>query len=158
MKCIPALAAFATWSVAIGCHADSLQDQMLAYLKQAKPNVQWDAKSGVTANFDGSQKSGGAMLGYAGNKVTLAIQTGSGAKGRRFQYLDFSVGPGTQAAVCAAPAKLEVYPLDCTTEDGTLPGCKATARMSGLSIVDGECDSIHLYWSHSSKSMQWWRR
>ena len=149
-----------SWSFSgtTSCRADDQQDQLLAYLKHAKPMIQWDAKSGVAANFDGSRKGGGAMLGYVGNTVLLAIQTGSEGKGSRFQYLEFSIGPGSQASICSAPAKLEVYPLECITEDGTLPGCKAAAGTSGLSIVDGECDSIQLYWSHSSNRMQWWRR
>lgn len=154
----PIIALLAVWCIAFSCRADGEREQMVAYLQKAKPTVQWDANSGVIANFDGGQNTGGAVLGYAGNKVLLAIQTSSVGKSRRIQYLEFSVGPGSQAAICSAPAKLVVYPLECTTEDGALPGCKAAKGMSGLSVVDGECDSIHLYWSHSLHKMQWWRR
>ncbi|MDC8784798.1 hypothetical protein [Roseateles koreensis] len=131
---------------------------MLRDLAKAKPSIRWDSASAVAGDFDGRSSRGGAMLGYAGSKVYLAIQAGSRGKSLRYQYLEFGVGPGAQAAICSAPAKLEVYPLECSMEEGELPGCKATKGASGLSIVDGDCDSIHLYWDHVSNRMQWWRR
>ncbi len=152
------IALLAIWCIALSCHADGEREQMIAYLQQAQPTVKWDANSGVIANFDGGRNAGGAALGYAANKVYLAIQTSQVGKSRSIQYFEFSVGPGAQAGICSAPAKLEVYPLECTTEDGALPGCKAAKGMSGLSVVDGECDFIHLYWNQSLHKIQWWRR
>ena len=26
-----------------------------------------------------------------------------------------------------------------------------------LGLTGGECDSIHLFWNHASKSLDWWR-
>ena len=91
-------------------------------------------------------------------QVYLAIQTGTRAERPRYQFFEFGVGVTAQAAICTAPAKLEVYPPDCSADGDALPGCKASKGASGLSIVDGDCDSIHLYWDHDAKLMRWWLR
>ncbi|MFO1226406.1 hypothetical protein [Roseateles sp.] len=156
MRSIAFCLAAALWAIA--CRADGLSEQMLRDVVNAKPSVRWDAASVVPGNFDGKSSGRGAMLGYAGSKVYLAIQTGTRAERPRYQFLEFGVGATAQAAICTAPAKLEVYPLDCSADGDALPGCKASKGASGLSIVDGDCDSIHLYWDHDAKLMRWWLR
>jgi hypothetical protein len=152
------IVALVTYLVTSYSFAADLTSQLEMQLTKGRPDVQWDMASAVFADFDGSGRKSGAMLGYKAKKVVLAIQTAADTKSGKIQYLELSVDRGVQAAICSAPARLEVYALECSSDGQPLPGCKAVPGSSGLSIVDGECDSIHLYWNQVLGHMQWWRR
>jgi hypothetical protein len=131
-------------------------DALLSCVKKDRPAVRWDTKSIVVADFDGDGRPDSAVLGYERDKLLLAVHVGHA--GSPASYFEFSINRGVQAAVCTAPVKLETSALECNSGEGELPGCKSSPGASVLSIIDGECDSIHLYWNHTLSRMQWWRR
>jgi len=74
------------------------------------------------------------------------------------QTLEFGVASGAQDAVCALPVALSTSPSSCDADGRALPGCVAMPGTLHLSIDDGACDAIHLYWNHDAGRMAWWRR
>jgi hypothetical protein len=137
---------------------DSPRSAFLHRVATEQPSIKWDNESTVSGNFDGKQQSF-AVVGYAGNRVMVAVGHKAARHLLGIQYLEFGISAGRQDAICTAPAQLVIYPLTkCHTElVGDLPGCKAAPGVSGLSLADGECDSIHMYWSHTKNRIVWWR-
>lgn len=132
-------------------------ENFLARLSRSYPEVRWDTSSVVTADFNGDKISDRAGIGYKGGQVIVSISMGHNKNHGKAQLLSFGVGAGIKDAVCEVPATLKVEPLECNAEDSLLPGCKRLSAAKGLSLSGGECDSIHLYWNHLTKQMEWWR-
>jgi len=131
--------------------------KLQAQLQAEKPAVTWDWKSAVEGDFEGGGGTDLAVLGVLGKRAVLAIGHPSGSGGISTQYLEFSVGQA-QDAICSLPAKLKVYPLSCSDDGGgSLPGYRASPSAKLLSIDDGNCDPINLYWSHILKRVVWFR-
>jgi hypothetical protein len=132
---------------------------LLSQVSADRPEVGWDEKSLVTADFDGDGKSDQAALGFVGDRFVLAIgrNTGPGTYSR--QLLSFGINGTEHAATCGPTIVLEVHPVSCAyqTDEVTLPGCVASSAASGLTVGGGECDAIHLYWHHGQNEMVWWR-
>ncbi|MDZ5650221.1 hypothetical protein [Nitrospirillum sp. BR 11828] len=95
-----------------------------------------------------------AVLGYRDHLLILAIRRGGQP---RPQILQFAIGGGVQQGFCSLPVTLRTSELVCDTEEGLLYGCKAGKGVVALSIEDGGCDPINLYWSHEAQAMLWWR-
>ena len=121
------------------------------------PSVKWDAKSVVEGDFDGSHQRSFAALGYTDGRVIVAVGRKAADGSVIAQYLEFGIDRARQDAICSVPARLEVHPLTCADDGEPLPGCKEAPGVSGLSLDDGECDPINMYWDHSRKHMAWWR-
>jgi hypothetical protein len=146
--------------------ATAEDNALSAFLKRVatdQPSFKWDSTSTVRGNFDGKQQSF-AIVGYAdrlGNadgRVMVAVGQQTASHSVSIQYLEFGISGARQDAICTAPAKLLISPLTCHTEAvGDLPGCEAAPGVSGLRLADNECDSIHMYWSHTANRMVWWR-
>lgn len=134
----------------------SASDDFFATLTRSHSSIKWDKSSLITADFNGDKITDRAVLGYKRDQVVIAISMGR-IKNGKTQLLPFSIGASIQAAICALPATLGTEPLACTAEDGLLPGCKEVPGAQGLFLSGGECDSVHLYWNHRSKRMEWWR-
>ena len=133
-------------------------DTLLMHLRHDRSNVQWLADSAVVGDFDGDAMRDTAVLGVEGKGVVVAVGTHGADGGVHVQYLPFAIDRGVQAAICALPARLETHPLSCADEDGALPGCRDKPAAQGLSLVDDECVSIHMYWDHGQGAMAWWWR
>lgn len=134
----------------------SAADNFVAKLARVHSEIKWDKSSLISADFNGDKITDSAVLGYKHDQVVIAISMGHMKNGKA-QLLPFSIGAGIQAAICALPATLGTEPLACTADDSPLPGCKEFAGAQGLFLSGGECDSVHLYWNHRSKRMEWWR-
>ncbi|MDG3439335.1 hypothetical protein [Nitrospirillum amazonense] len=123
-------------------------------LARSTKDVRWDARSMVCGDFNGDGVPDQAVLGYRDRTLLLAVRRG----GRQaFQILEFAIGGASQQGVCSLPVTLRATDLVCDTEDGPLSGCKAGKGVKALSIEDGNCDPINLYWSHEADEMLWWR-
>lgn len=133
-------------------------DTLLMHLRHDRSSVKWLAESTVVGDLNGDGKTDAAMLGLEANGVVVAVAMHGADGGVHVQYLTFAVGRGSQATICALPARLESQPLSCTEGDGSLPGCRDEPPAVGLSLVDDECDSIHMYWDHDDGVVAWWRR
>jgi hypothetical protein len=57
----------------------------------------------------------------------------------------------------SAPTRIETRPLDCKSDQGTLPGCKPIESCRELTVIDNDCDPFNFYWDSSRKSLAWWR-
>ena len=131
---------------------------LLAELAEQRPDVQWSKESLVQGDFNVDQVADHAIVGYMKNRVVVAVQVGSASAAPRPQYLEFGVGVSQQAAICAVPAKLYVDALYCSPQvDESLAGCRESKLAQALSLSDDECDSIHFYWNHETKRIEWWR-
>ncbi|MBS0444619.1 MAG: hypothetical protein JSR59_01600 [Proteobacteria bacterium] len=140
------------------CPSSSVGAQAVEELARTKPSMHWNQSSMVCADFDGDGKLDQAIIGTEDNKVAVAVRRNAAAKRPKLQILEFTVGHGLQAAICELPVRLEVDNLVCRNEDGPLPGRKEGRNARSLDLIDGECDSIHIYWSHVHKGFVWWRR
>jgi hypothetical protein len=107
----------------------------------------------ATGDFDGDGRSDKATLVTLSDRLLLTVQRDSAEP----QTLEFGVGSGAQDAVCALPVSLTVSPASCEADGSMLPGCVAAPGRMDLSISDGACDAIHLYWDQTSQRMAWWR-
>jgi hypothetical protein len=133
-------------------------DALFDYLRHVRPSIQWLPTSGVEGDFDGDGRSDLAALGIDGKVVLVAIGTRPVGSNMHVQFLPFRVDSAAQAAICALPARLEIHPLECSEDGQALPGCRDSPKASALSLVDDECDSIHMYWDHQTSQITWWRR
>jgi hypothetical protein len=158
LGCVAAIACCAFGVLRFAIAEDSPRSAFLHRVATEQPSIKWDNESTVSGNFDGKQQSF-AIVGYADKRVMVAVGHQAARHLLGIQYLEFGIGAGRQAAICTAHAKLLIYPLTgCQAESpGDLPGCKVAPGVSELSLDDGDCDSIHMYWSHTENRMVWWR-
>jgi hypothetical protein len=127
-------------------------------IAKTRPDVRWDRTTMVSGDFNGDGKRDYAMVGYKGDGIVLAIRATSAGDGQlQTQYLQYGIGGNNQAAICEAPAKLQVKKQLCNPMDEQLPGCKESPTANSLRLSGGECDAIHLYWNHKENRMGWWR-
>lgn len=109
----------------------------------------------VRGDFDGDGIIDRATLVQNENNVGISIEHGGTSV--EPQVLEFGVNPSVQNAICQLPAELISTPQDCGPLDEPLPGCRILPGAVDLTLSDGECDSIHLYWNHEESRMAWWR-
>jgi hypothetical protein len=156
MTCILVLAALfgATPAQSVGNQAR--QQEALRSLSVTRPDVKWDAKRALSADFDCDGSLDEAFLGHEEGKVFVGVVR---AGVERPEILEFSVGRGAQAAICQEPATLAIESLnyDPTKDVGEIDGFRRSRRCKGLVLSGGECDPIHLYWNYKTKHLNWWR-
>lgn len=107
----------------------------------------------VDLNGDGALDT--VTLVQSPHKITISADLG--ATHSASQTLTFGIDASSQDAVCGLPVKLTIVPLDCGTDDGVLPGCRAIRDAKGLELSGSDCDPIYLYWDHQAKRLAWWR-
>lgn len=94
------------------------------------------------------------------NKRSASVRIVFGDTKRRQAKLRFVAAQGQQDAVCAMPVHLELQSLDyepLKEEVPELPGFQRSKTCNSFALVDGECDSIHFYWDHEARELEWWR-
>lgn len=127
-------------------------------LAMERPKVQWDLSTFVEGDFNGDGRKDVALVGYEGGSILLALRVSSSNRNPRpTQFLPFSISPSIEAAICEAPARLQVEPLICSPMDELLPGCRPSVSARSLWLMGGDCDPINLYWDHDQHRMAWWR-
>jgi hypothetical protein len=131
-------------------------EDALHLLSLSRPDIQWDAKSALRADFDCDGSLDEAFLGRSAGKVYVGVVR---AGVEQPEILEFGVDPSRQAAICQEPAKLAIESLDYdpTEEVGRIDGFVRSRRCKGLVLSGGECDEIHLFWNHKTKHVTWWR-
>ena len=128
-------------------------------LRNENPDVIWDPQSSVSADVSCDGIADTAVVGYQKHAVWLGVVFGSKSpRTSKPTVLRFELGKEAQNSFCAMPVSIEVRPIDCTTEDGPLPGCRPIKGCMAFSMVDERCDSHHFYWDSIQKSLAWWRR
>ncbi len=122
-------------------------------------DIKWDPSSVVKADVDCDGAPDTARLGYVGkNRVRLSVTF---AATKTVQSLDFGWGDSmAQDSLCGTEAVLTVEDLDYDLAEifGEAPeGFKKSKTCKGLNVSGGECDSMHIYWDHQTKQIEWWR-
>ena len=124
-------------------------------LRHSHPTITWDTKSAKVADVNCDGKLDTIVLGSEKNNVVVAVL--SGAPSVAPSLFTFPVNQHTQDSFCSVPKRIEISPLDCASDEGTLPGCKQYKGCRAFSVVDDDCDSFHFYWDSSRKTLAWWR-
>ena len=137
-------------------YAEVSKTTAISELRKSNPGAQWDEKSVVFADVLCDGKPDTIILGSENKNVLIGVV--SPTRSKRTQVLSFPIRSATQNGFCAFPKRIEVFPMDCETEEGTLPGCKPVKGCKEFSVIDDECDSFNFYWDSSRKSLAWWRR
>jgi hypothetical protein len=104
----------------------------LKQLSEARPEVRWDAKSGLRADFDCDGRPDRAFLGRNEGRVYVGAVR---AAAQKPDVLDFAIDAGVQAAICQEPAKLAIESLDYDPSDavGAIDGFRRSRVCKGLS-------------------------
>jgi hypothetical protein len=112
----------------------------------------------LRVDLDGDGTPERVQLNQANAQVTITVESNTLADGA--QTLTFGVDSARQDAVCALPVTLTPAASDCAPEAlvaQTLSGCMAKPAARGLTLSDGQCDAIHLYWNYDTRGFAWWR-
>ena len=105
----------------------------LKVLHTANDKVRWDAKAAVVADVTCDGVPDTVAVGYESGSVWLGVVPGiKSAKMGKAMTIRFLLGKQTQDSFCDVPVRVEVYPIECENEDGSLPGCKAVKGLLGL--------------------------
>jgi hypothetical protein len=128
----------------------------LQMLSTARPDVQWDAASVLSADFDCDGRRDQVLLGRSPGKVFIGLVRAVPSKP---EILEFAVDASLQAAICQEPAKVEVESLDYDPADavGKIPGFRRSRTCRGIQLSGGDCDSVHIFWNHQTKHLGSWR-
>ncbi len=130
--------------------------QPIQVLSAAAPEVAWSEGSHLPADFDCDGDTDHAFLGHRPGRVYVGLVRAASPKP---EILEFAVNPGVQAAICGEPAELAVESLDYdpTEAVGPIEGFRRSQSCKGLQLSGGECDSVHLFWNHKTRQLEWWR-
>ncbi len=133
----------------------SKSDVAVNHLVKAHPEVQWDHESAAVADVNCDRKTESIVLGKQANEVVIAVV--SGGRQDKPELLYFPIRADTQDGFCAMPVRIEVYSLECDSDEGSLPGCRPAKGCQAFTVRDDECDGFNFYWNSSRKSLVWWR-
>ena len=128
----------------------------VAALHKAHPEIEWNEKSAVIADVDCDGKSEVIVLGAESGQVVVAVVSVGNLDQQRL--LKFPVRPDAEDGFCAVPNRVKVSRLECSTDEGPLPGCKPIRSCKEFTVADDDCDSFNFYWDASRKTFGWWRR
>ena len=123
-------------------------------LRHSRPSTSWDSASAKTADVDCDGKPDTVMLGSDKGKVVVGVVWGTH---KQPQLFVFPIRRDQQDGFCVAPKRIEVTPIDCESDEGSLPGCQATKGCKAFSLSDDECDPFNFYWDAARKKLAWWR-
>jgi hypothetical protein len=142
--------------VECGVSAQLSGPSALNALRKMRATANWNTSSAKMADFDCDGKPDMVLLGS--EKDTVVVGVVWGAQSKQPQVLVFPSGRQTQNGFCSNPKKIETVPLDCQSDSGPLPGCRAAAGCKAFSIPDNGCDAFYFYWDSSRDGVSWWRR
>lgn len=125
-------------------------------LRKLRPTADWNTGSAKMADFDCDGRPDMVLLGSEKNSVVVGVVWA--AQSKQPQILVFPSGRQAQNAFCSIPKAIETVPLDCQTEAGPLPGCRAAAGCKAFSIPDNGCEAFYFYWDSSRLGVSWWKR
>lgn len=156
MTCILVLAALLGSTPAQSVGSQARQQAALRSLSVARPDVNWDSKSALSADFDCYGSLDEAFLGRAAGKVFVGVVR---AADKEPEVLAFGLAGSAQDAICQEHITLKIESLnyDPTEDVGKIDGFRRSRRCKGLLLSGGECDPIHLFWNFKTNHLGWWR-
>lgn len=99
-----------------------------------------------------------ARMEYVEDRVRVTVTL---AATKTSQSLEFGLGnSGAQESLCGTEATLEIEDMDYDLIEmfGENPeGFRESKTCKGLRLSDDECDSMHMFWNHKTKHIDWWR-
>jgi hypothetical protein len=125
-------------------------------LRKMRPTTDWNTGSAKMADFDCDGRPDMVLLGSEKNTVVVGVVWA--AQSKQPQILVFPSGRQAQNSFCSNPKSVEIVPLDCQTDAGPLPGCRAAAGCKAFSVADTGCDAFYFYWDASRLGVSWWKR
>jgi hypothetical protein len=156
MTCILVLAALLGSTPAQPVGSQAHQQAALRSLSVARPDVNWDPKSALSADFDCDGSVDEAFLGRAAGKAFVGVVL---AADKGPEILEFGVGGIPQDAICQEHVTLAIESLnyDPAKDIGKIDGFRRSRHCKGLLLSGGECDPIDLYWNFKTNYLGWWR-
>jgi hypothetical protein len=112
----------------------------------------------LTLDLNGDGRPDTVLLTQSKSAVDIVIYFGNAAY--KPEHFRFPVDSGREDAVCRVPVKLYAESLDydaASVAGGPISGFVRSKASKGFAIVDEACDSIHFFWNHRTKHMDWWR-
>lgn len=142
--------------------ASSPQASSVATSRQAVSPVAADVGEAqpvaVKADVDCDGVDDTAQRDYVEDRVRVTVTL---AATKTSQSLEFGLGnSGAQDSLCGTEAALEIEDMDYDLIEalGENPeGFRQSKTCKGLRLMDGECDSMHIFWNHETKRIDWWR-
>lgn len=161
------LIVFLVCMTAAGCAkheepASAPQATTAATARQAVAPVAADAGEAqpvvVKADVDCDGVEDMAQMDYVEDRVRVTVTL---AETKTPQSLDFGLGNSmSHASLCGTKAALEIEDMDYDLIEalGENPeGFRKSTTCKGLILTDDECDSMHIFWNHDTKHIDWWR-
>lgn len=112
----------------------------------------------VKADVDCDGVDDTAQMDYVEDRVRVTVTL---AATKTSQSLEFGLGnSGAQDSLCGTEATLEIEDMDYDLIEafGENPeGLRQSKTCKGLRLMDGECDSMHIFWNHETMRVDWWR-
>ena len=112
----------------------------------------------IKADIDCDGVEDTAQMDYVEDRVRVTVTF---AATKASQSLEFGLGnSGAQESLCGTAATLEIEDMDYDLIEafGENPeGFRQSKTCKGLSLTDDECDSMHIFWNHETKHIDWWR-
>jgi hypothetical protein len=141
-------------------------------LKKAYPKVQWNVDSATSLDIDcdGLQDTfywgidpevphtyliGGKKQNYVYREVALGFEFGSHAKPQK-DNVPFIKNTGYYG-FRSEPNKIDVQPLSCDWEGGTIPSCVKKEHCQSLWVRDGQDGEVFVFWDSQRKQVNWVR-
>jgi hypothetical protein len=109
-------------------------------------------------DLEGDGKADTVLLYQNRTSATVVVRFADPSE--KPQHFTFGVDPSRENALCRMPARLQAESLDYDSTGATgeqIPGFVRSKDGKGFALVDGACDSIHFFWNHRTKRLQWWR-
>ena len=121
-------------------------------------DIKWDESSVVKADIDCDGLLDTAKLGYIENRVRLSVTLGADGS---TQSIEFDLGKSDhQDSLCGSNVVLKVTDMDYDLKEAfseNPEGFQQSKTCHGLDVSAGDCDSMHIFWNHKTKHINWWR-
>jgi hypothetical protein len=141
------------------CQADQITDALKA-LQKAYPKFNWQKDTAVVVDINTDGINDVAVLGYTDDKAAVGVVSGKLSKSFNTKILDFNRGRDTQRGMCGKTAKLIVEKTSETPKDALeeFPeGYRICDKCFEISVEDGLCDPMTIYWNYKTNELGWWR-
>jgi hypothetical protein len=146
--------------LASACSSNVRQPQNArSQLAAADSAANWPTDSTVVGDIDCDGLQDTAMVGHRDKDIRVGIVFGAT---RPPDITTIPVAPAAQDALPTTKVSLRVESIDYdpAKNDGgelRLEGFQQSKSCIGLNLSDGNTDSMHMYWNHVAKRLDWWR-
>ena len=109
-------------------------------------------------DVDGDGRPDSIRLVRQNAGVSVVVRYGDPRRTSQRWY--FPADAQREDAVCSPAARLQVESQDYDPSQALgepLPGFVRSKTRKAFRLVDRLCDSIHFFWNHKTKRLDWWR-